>query len=158
MLSAMKSGKCYVNISPPSILNLDPKIRFHSRWSILGSNLAWTVLNSSVAHMELKSPQILGLLAGEAILVWCSIPAKWRSLHSLSFCLNSPPSFLFSSSLVSSLPFFSPLLFSFSLCSSLSSWPALPRSLSPPPSFEPSLISSFLFFRPSSSSFFPLFP
>ena len=37
----------------------------------------------------------------------------------------------------SSLPLFSPSLFSFSLCSSLSSWPALPRSLSPPPSFEP---------------------
>ena len=103
MLSAMKSAKCYVNISPPSLLHLDPKIRFHSRWSILGSNLARELFWTPVAHMELKSPQILGLLAGEAILVWCSIPAKWRCLHSLSFCLNSSIlSLLFRSSLLTS--------------------------------------------------------
>ena len=52
MLSAMKSAKCYVNISPSSLLHLD-LATIPSMWPIRGSNLAHTLKsNSSLAHIS----------------------------------------------------------------------------------------------------------
>ena len=60
MLSAMKSAKCYVNISPsslppPSLLHLD-LATIPSRWSIPGSNLAHTLNRTLLCPIFHENP------------------------------------------------------------------------------------------------------